>query len=155
MEITNTSSQSKPASRGLQQWLQQHPLFSYFFLAYAISWILTIPVILSEWHILPKNAFTFYFFFTIKSFGPFLAAYIMTRVLEGKEGVLRLKQSIRQIRAGWQWYLFILLGIPTLMLFGILCSSQSTGELSRLSAPLSGDLPGELHPDFLRGRTAR
>lgn len=119
MKITNTSSQSKPASRGLQQWLQQHPLFSYFFLAYAISWILTIPVILSEWHILPKNAFTFYFFFTIKSFGPFLAAYIMTRVLEGKEGVLRLKQSIRQIRAGWQWYLFILLGIPTLMLFGI------------------------------------
>ncbi len=99
--------------------MRGHPLFSYFFLAYAISWILSIPVILSEWHILTKNALTFYFFFTIKSFGPFLAAYIMTRMLEGKEGWLSLRSRFRLMHVGWQWYAFILLGIPTLMLLGI------------------------------------
>ena len=49
---------------------------------------LSIPVILSEWYILPKTGLVFYFFFTIKSFGPFLAAYIMSRIMEGKEGWL-------------------------------------------------------------------
>ena len=119
MEIANTPSQSKTSPGNLKQWIQQHPLFSYFFLAYAISWILSIPVILSEWHILPKTTFTFYFFFTIKSFGPFLAAYIMTRVMEGKEGWLNLRNRFKLVRVGWQWYAFILLGVPALMLLGI------------------------------------
>ena len=67
-----------------------------------------------------KNRLTFYFFFTIKSFGPFLAAYIMTRVMEGKEGVASLETAaLNKCVLGWQWYAFILLGVPALMLFGI------------------------------------
>ena len=44
----------------------------------------------------------------------------MTGITEGKEGVLRLRRSIRQFRAGWQWYVFILLGIPALSSLGII-----------------------------------
>ncbi len=78
MNVSDVSRQPELTSSSLPIWIKQHPLFSYFFLAYAISWIPSIPVILSEWHFLPKTGLTFYFFFTIKSFGPFLAAYIVT-----------------------------------------------------------------------------
>jgi uncharacterized protein len=113
------SSQSTTGPRSLGQAIRQHPLFFYFLFAYAISWTLSIPVILAEWHILPKTAFTFYFFFTIKSFGPFLAAYILVRITEGREGWLRMRSRFRVLRVGWQWYAFILLGIPALMSLGI------------------------------------
>jgi membrane protease YdiL (CAAX protease family) len=97
--------------------MRQRPLLFFFLMAYAFSWIVSVPAILSAWGFLPSSAFAI--FFTIKSFGPFVAAYVMTRVLEGREGVVRLRQSLRQVRAGLQWYAFILLGIPALLLLGI------------------------------------
>jgi membrane protease YdiL (CAAX protease family) len=97
--------------------MRRYPLVSFFLMAYAFSWILSIPAVLSAWGILP--AATFVVFFTIKSFGPFMAAYIMTSVIEGREGVLRLRRSLRQVRAGWPWYAFILVGVPALLFLGI------------------------------------
>jgi membrane protease YdiL (CAAX protease family) len=44
----------------------------------------------------------------------------MTGILEGRAGILRLMRRCIQVRAGWQWYLFILLGIPALFLLGII-----------------------------------
>jgi uncharacterized protein len=116
METANTSGQSTDVSRNLKQLMRQHPLFFFFFMAYAFSWIMLIPYILSQWGILHGN---YTISFVIKSFGPFLAAYIMTGITEGKEGVLRLRRSIVQWHAGWKWYGFILLGIPALVLLGI------------------------------------
>ena len=116
MAISAESRQSTSPSGHLQQFMQQHPLFSFFFIAYAFSWILSIPFILSEWGILHGD---FTVIFVLKSFGPFLAALLMARVIEGKEGVLRLRKRIRQRQAGWLWYVFILLGIPALILLGI------------------------------------
>jgi membrane protease YdiL (CAAX protease family) len=43
----------------------------------------------------------------------------MIRITEGRAGVLGLRRRLRQWRAGWQWYAFILLGIPGLMLLGV------------------------------------
>ena len=116
MNTTMDSGQSTSTSTRLQQLMRQHPLIFYFLMAYAFSWILSIPYILSEWGILHGN---FTIVFVIKSFGPFLSAYIMTGIIEGKEGIMRLRQRIKQRQAGWQWYLFILLGIPALLLLGI------------------------------------
>jgi membrane protease YdiL (CAAX protease family) len=97
--------------------MREHPLVSFFLMAYAFSWILSIPAIFSAWGVLPQPVFAV--FFTLKSFGPFLAAYIMTSVIDGREGILRLRQSLKQVRAGWRWYAFILAGIPALLLLGI------------------------------------
>jgi hypothetical protein len=88
MIFMNTSNavQTTSTTPNLKQWMREHAMFSFFFLAYAISWIFSIPVVLSEWNVLPKAIFLP--FFIIKSFGPFAAAYIMVHILEGKEGWL-------------------------------------------------------------------
>jgi membrane protease YdiL (CAAX protease family) len=109
-------SQSTATSRNLKQVMRRHPLFFFFLLAYAISWILFIPYVLAEWGILQGNYTLFYIFHT---FGPALAAIAMTAVIAGRAGLHELRQRIRQWRAPWQWYLFILLGIPALVLLGI------------------------------------
>jgi membrane protease YdiL (CAAX protease family) len=115
MEISASHSTVSPKS--LKQWMSQHPLFSYFFLAYAISWILFIPYVLAEWGYLQGNYTLFYI---LHVFGPALAALLMTSVSEGKAGLGILRQSLKQWRAPWQWYLFILLGIPALVMLGII-----------------------------------
>jgi membrane protease YdiL (CAAX protease family) len=118
--------------------MRQHPLFFFFLMAYAISWIISIPFILSEWGILHGD---FRVAFVVKSFGPFLAAFIMTSILEGKEGVRRLRQRIRQWRAGWQWYLFILLAIPAFILLGIIIQPGKMASFQGLTPVLLVSYP--------------
>lgn len=117
MEASKAPIRSADTSGGLRRLMQKRPLFFFFLIAYAFSWILSVPAVFSAWGVLPPAVFAV--FFTIKSFGPFVAAYVMVGVVEGSEGVRRLRRSLRQVRAGWQWYAFILLGIPALLLLGI------------------------------------
>jgi membrane protease YdiL (CAAX protease family) len=103
----------------LQNFMRQHPLFSFFFMAYAFSWIILIPYILSQWNILP-NTNVFMIFFGLTAFvGPALSAYIMGRITEGKDGWLNMKKRFRRFKVGWIWYVFILFGIPLVMTLGI------------------------------------
>ncbi len=118
MDTTKTITESNIAGSGLTQMMRRHPLVSFFVLAYAISWILSIPVVLAEWRSLPYAVF--FFFFTIKSFGPAAAAYIMIRMMDGKAGLQVFRQRFFLRRVGWQWYLIVLLGIPAVMLLGAL-----------------------------------
>jgi hypothetical protein len=57
----------------------------------------------------------------------------MTVVIAGKPGLHELRKRIRQRRASWQWYLFILLGIPALVMLGIISfkSPHSRGASAR------------------------
>lgn len=119
MQILKTSSQSTIAQPSLRQAMGQHPLFAFFFMAYAFSWILTIPCVLAEWSFLPESFFRP--FFVLKAFaGPFVAAFLMVNITEGNAGKARFKRRFVQMRAGRQWYLMILLGIPALFLLGII-----------------------------------
>jgi membrane protease YdiL (CAAX protease family) len=118
--------------------MEQHPLFFFFFIAYAVSWILSIPFILSEWGILHGD---FKIIFVLKSFGPFLAAYIMTSIVEGRVGIFRLRQRIKQTQASWLWYLFILLGIPALLLLGIIIQPGALASFQGLKPVLLVSYP--------------
>lgn len=117
MNSSQTIIQNMPVDKGLRQVMQKHPLFSYFFLAYAISWILFIPYVLGEWGVLQGD---FTLLYILHTFGPTLAAIIMTAIIAGKDGVQELRRSIRQWRVPWPWYLFILLGIPVMVFLGII-----------------------------------
>jgi len=87
-------------------------------MAYLFSWIALIPYILSQWNILPKTK-SYDIFFVVNSFvGPMLSAYIMLRIVEGKEAWKGIRKSIRQIKVGLKWYLFTLIIIPAAMFLG-------------------------------------
>jgi len=103
--------------------LRKHPLFFFFFITYAFSWIVSIPYILSEWGILRGN---FQLAFVLKGFGPFLTALLMTQILEGKEGIKRLRQKIKDWKKSWFWYILVLLTIPLLLIFGIVLQPGAT-----------------------------
>jgi uncharacterized protein len=109
---------STSSSRTLKDLLRTHPLVSYFVLAYAGSWIVNIPAILAFWGYLPKGWVDLFYVNTFT--GPFLAAFVMTGITEGRPGVDRLLRRFLIWRVGWPWYAFILLGIPALMLAGLL-----------------------------------
>ena len=130
METAQTIGQSTSASGGLRAWMRERPLFFFFLIAYTFSWILSIPFVLSEWDILHGDVTVA---FAIKSFGPFLAAYITIRITEGKEGLLRFRQRFRPTRANWQWYLFILLVIPAPTLLGIITQPGALAGFPGLS----------------------
>lgn len=88
-------------------------------MAYAFSWTILIPYILSQWKVFPDTE-PFQIFFILNPFvGPALSAYIMVRVTDGKDGWLNMKKRFHRFKVGWSWYVFILLGIPLVMMFGI------------------------------------
>lgn len=138
MDTSMESIEPVSASRNLQGLMRRHPLFFFFLLAYAISWILLIPYMLSEWSIL-RGDFTF--MYVLHTFGPSLAAIIVTRVIGGKAGLLRLRERIRQRRAGWRWYLFILVGIPVLFLLGMVTQPGALASFQGLTPRLLVSYP--------------
>lgn len=102
--------------------LSRHPLVFYFIIAYAGSWLVVLPYLRSasgagllsfNWPV------PFAVSAAIAPFaGPFLAAFLMTGVTEGKPGIRRLLRRIVQWRVGLMWYLFALVGIPAIMVLG-------------------------------------
>jgi membrane protease YdiL (CAAX protease family) len=146
MQTSSTTSQPAPVTSGLQQWTRQHPLFSYFFLAYAISWIVFIPYVLAEWGLLKGNYTLFYI---LHVFGPAIAAIVMTLVLSGKAGLQAFRHSLRQRRAPWQWYLFVLLGIPALVMLGIIVQPGALEGFRGFTISLLAGYPFYLFAAFI------
>ncbi len=101
-----------------EKMMKKHPIFFYFFLTYVISWIFVIPYVLSGWIAVPEGIALISA--TLRTFGPALAAIIVINVTEGKEGLHRLQKRIRLWRVGWPWYLFALVGIPIMIVLGII-----------------------------------
>ena len=109
---------SRPASRwGL---FARHPLTSFFVLAYALSWLAWSPWCLSEAGVglLPYDGDSISLYSNIAALmlGPTLSALVVTGAAEGRDGVRRLLRRIVLWRVGFRWYLFVLLGIPAIIL---------------------------------------
>ena len=117
-------------------------------MAYAFSWIISTPYVLAAWGILPGGNFEGgngieFLLFVVKAYaGPTLAAIAMTSVTQGKEGLLRLRHRLTLWRAPWRWYVFILVGMPALLLFGliiqpgVLSSFQGLTQVVAVSYPI-------------------
>ena len=140
MDTLKASSQPTSAANNLQQVMRQHPLFFFFLMSYAFSWIISIPYVLSAWGVLPGD---YTIAFILKPFvGPTLAAIIMTGITEGKAGLHHLRERLKLRHASWQWCLFILLGVPALLLVGLiiqpglLASFQGLAPRMLLSYPI-------------------
>jgi uncharacterized protein len=138
-----TAAPVQPAPQGgLKGLLARHPLLSFFVLAYALTWLGWSPWFLSEDGIglLPYDgeSISDYLNTVALVVGPTLSAFIMTGVTEGKAGVRRLMHRIVLWRVGFGWYLFVLLGIPAIILVstvavpGALASFQAAAVPSTL-----------------------
>ena len=140
MSVGNASvQQSASPPQGL---LARHSLISFFVMAYAFSWIVWSPWVLSEEGVglLPfrlgdgtsglLNAFAILA-------GPTLSALIMTGITEGKAGIRRLLGRIVLWRVGLRWYLFALIGLPLAMVLATIIVRPGALESFQTLAPLS------------------
>jgi membrane protease YdiL (CAAX protease family) len=97
----------------------RHPLTWYFVIAYAFSWLIEVPIALSAQGVLPAIPMpAIAVGIVVATFGPTVGAFVMTALTEGRAGVVRLLRRYVQWRVGIQWYLFVLLGIPVIILLG-------------------------------------
>jgi hypothetical protein len=122
--VTTANAPERPATArtGL---LARHPLVFYFLLAYAGTWLVTVPLALSANNVglLPfgvPEASVFFISALWVFVGPTLAAFIMTGVTEGGAGIRRLLSRYVLWRVGLRWYLVALFGPPA-----VSCSSRS------------------------------
>lgn len=148
MERSSISRAAAPTAqpterRGLQSLLARHPLTFFFIFAYAGTWLVELPYVLSQAGVgLPPfiNPLLAWKLPVLSIFmGPFLAAFVMTGATEGREGVGRFLRRFVLWRVGLRWYLFALVGVPAIGLLsvvvipGVLGSFQGLGAVNPLS----------------------
>jgi len=85
--------------------ISRFPLVSFFVIAFLFSWIAVIPLLLN-----PELSFEPFQILGALA-GPTLSAVIVTAILDGRDGLRDFSKRYIQWRAGWIWWLIILLGI--------------------------------------------
>jgi membrane protease YdiL (CAAX protease family) len=118
--MTTNSISRKPSSQ-VYPYLQRHPLASFFILAYLLTWLVAIPVVISQTGlgIIPVHL-PYAPVITLGALvGPAFAAWFVTYVCEGKEGLKRLAQAMVKWKVSPLWYLIVLFGFPLVFLTGI------------------------------------
>ena len=106
----------------MDQLVRRHPLIAYFGIAYAGSWLVWALFVLSAegTGLLPFHApASFLVLIGVGTFtGPMVAAFVVTTVTEGHDGVVRLLRRMVQWHVGLVWYAFVFLGLPAIETFG-------------------------------------
>jgi uncharacterized protein len=119
MSTADPVSQPDTPHEGL---LVRHPLVFFFLIAYVGSWLVWLPYVLSQDGVglLPFGSpMDFYGTFAIGVYlGPFLSAFILTSIIEGRPGIRRLLRRFVSWRVGLLWYLFVFIGIPLILVLG-------------------------------------
>jgi membrane protease YdiL (CAAX protease family) len=103
--------------------MKQYPVGSFFVLAYAISWVLWVPLVLYIKFVLPADQEPggLMLLMLLGTFAPTVAAIMMTGILEGKPGVKKLLAKLLIWRVGFRWWLaaFLLVPVATFAAIGI------------------------------------
>jgi membrane protease YdiL (CAAX protease family) len=98
----------------MKTWVKQHPLVSYFVLAYLLSWLLWVPLaVVYNGPTKPPEELLLLLFVGI--YGASAAGIIMTRVVEGKGSVRKLLRRYVDWRVGFRWYVVVLFTVPVLL----------------------------------------
>ena len=114
-------------SSTLPKVLWQHPLVSYFLIAYAVTWSVGFGSLvllqgLPGVMILPMIT------------GPTIAAFIMTALTEGRPGLGRLLRRYVLWRVRLRWYVLVLVGIPAPLLLSTLIQPWGAAFVSQVIA---------------------
>jgi membrane protease YdiL (CAAX protease family) len=136
--------------------LARHPLVFFFLIAFAGSWLLEVPIALSETGtgLLPFTIPTPLLALAIAAatfLGPTLSAFIMTGVTEGRIGIRRLLRRYVLWRVGLRWYLFVLLVIPAIEVLGAIVVPGVLGSFQGLTLSLVLTYPVAFVSTFILG----
>jgi uncharacterized protein len=127
---------AQPAS-ARQGFLARHPLVSYFLIAFAFSWLLFLPGPLIYYGVLNLNPSVLGVLGIAGLLGPILSGFVMTALIEGREGVGDLLRRIVLWRVGLRWYAFALIGLPVVMLLGTLVRPGALGSFDLSAQPFT------------------
>jgi len=84
-------------------WIKQHELLVFILGAYALSWLVEIPLALQYRDIVSWDLpFALHY---LASFGPLLSALLVTGISRGKPGLRALWQDMTRWRIKWVWWL--------------------------------------------------
>ena len=104
----------------MTMWIKRHQIYSFFILAFAISWAIWIPVIL----FVSKDG-EFHPLLYIGGYGPFLSAVLVTWIAEGGHGLRQwLKRTFRW-RIHILWFLIYVGGLSIITTWLYFKSSMS------------------------------
>jgi len=112
--------------------IKKYPLASYFIIAWIITWLLVLPLILTSFGILSVNM-NWHF---LGPLGPTISAIIVVYITAKKEGLKILKDSIIKWRIGIFWVLFSALIMQFFLFLAIILNLVFTGIFIDLSAYL-------------------
>jgi len=112
--------------------IKKYPLASYFIIAWIITWLLVLPLILTSFGILSVNM-NWHF---LGPLGPTISAIIVVYITAKKEGLKILKDSIIKWRIGIFWVLFSALIMQIFLFLAIILNLVFTGIFIDLSAYL-------------------
>ncbi|MCX6048467.1 MAG: CPBP family intramembrane metalloprotease [Chloroflexi bacterium] len=108
MFTLETKSSSQPASApGLTTWIKEHPLRTYIFLTFGLTWPLMLIEVLGSWGVIAFRLTLSGMGLLITLFvayGPTIAALIVTGMTRGRAGIRTLLGRLLIWRVGWQWY---------------------------------------------------
>jgi uncharacterized protein len=155
--MTTTTEAAQPPDAAREGLLAHHPLLFFVLIAYAGTWIVWLPFLLSADGLglmsfsspLPLIVIGGLATFT----GPALGAFVMTGVTEGREGVRRLLRKIVLWRVGLRWYLFTFLGFPVILALGtiIVPGNLASFEVMNPLSLLLAYVPFFVYPALLIG----
>jgi membrane protease YdiL (CAAX protease family) len=129
---THTASPTA-VSRALEI-LRRHPITSYFVIAYAVTWLFHIPVVLLGLPISnPETHAPSLYILPGIAIGVTGTAFFMTAVTQGKPGVRRLLQRLTTWRVGLRWWAVAVLLIPATGI--VIASLLGTPDAVRAFAP--------------------
>jgi hypothetical protein len=89
--VDNADQPLRAASDGL---LARHPLVFYFLIAFAFSWLMFLPGVLTYYGVLSISPSIIGLMGIAGLLGPSLSGFIMTGITEGRAGIRRLLRRI-------------------------------------------------------------
>jgi membrane protease YdiL (CAAX protease family) len=142
MTSTPSADTVRAQTNPLRALVLRYPLISFFSLAYGISWLAWTPYILSVDglgvldfrypDLILGNQLTA--ILPGAYLGPLSAAFTVTALTEGREGLRRWRRRLFQFRAGAGWYALALLAVPIAMVVGTLAMPSARDALQLPSA---------------------
>jgi len=125
----------------ISNWIKQNSLAAFFILAFLITWLLILPLILTAQNLIIASISPHWHF--LGAFGPIGAAIIVTGIISGKEGIANFFHRLSLGHTNKSWFLIAVLSPVCLFILSMIIL-----RISGLPWPAFGELISEDYANF-------